>query len=400
MYKVVLRNRPLTRRGILSEVSQIYDPIGFLAPVVLRGRQIMQECCILRLNWDDDLPDELASRWIKWRDDLYQLETLSVTRCFKPENFGEVSVVQLHTFSDASTTGYGVCSFLRLVNGHGQVHCVLVSAKARVTPLKQISIPRLELTAAVLSTKISAFLKRELSYDDIEEFFWTDSQVVLAYIANLAKRFHVFVANQIQKIKDYWTIDHWSHVKSENNPADIASRGLKADQLINCTLWFKGPDFLWSDQLPESSLFPEIEETNPELKKTRTFATSTKTCDSTFWAYFSSFPRLVKAIANCKKYMLKLRYLVKKRQDATAEKPCMDLNVEDLKDAENCLLRLVQRDAYAEELRELSSPTSEQPLKKSSPLYKLNPFIDDKGLIRMGGRIDQIAVYEQKHPTT
>jgi hypothetical protein len=125
---------------------------------------------------------------------------MKVPRCFKPDEFGNLKRVELHHFSDASTDRFGQCSYLRLTNEIDKIHCSLVMTKSRVTPLKQVSIPRLELNAAVVSVKIT--LQNELSYDKVEEIYWTDSQTVLGYINNEARRFHVFVANSVQEIRD------------------------------------------------------------------------------------------------------------------------------------------------------------------------------------------------------
>ena len=180
----------------------MYDPLGFLASVLLEGKQILQELCKEMVGWDEPIPELLKFRWERWRSDLVLLSKLSVKRCLKPENFGRVIQVQLHSFSDASIKGYGQCTYIRLKDHNGNIHCSLVMAKARVTPLKPIIIPRLELTAALVSAKISAHLKRELNYEEIEEVFWTDSRVVLGYIANESRRFHTFVANRVQQIQE------------------------------------------------------------------------------------------------------------------------------------------------------------------------------------------------------
>ena len=107
----------------------------------------------------------------------------------------------LHYFSGASESGYGQATYLRLVDTTGKVHCSLVIAKSRVAPMKYTSIPRLELAAAVLSTKISGLVKKELGFDNIAEYYWTDSKVVIGYLRNTQKRFNIFVVNRGQKIK-------------------------------------------------------------------------------------------------------------------------------------------------------------------------------------------------------
>ena len=122
---------------------------------------------------------------------------------------------QLHHFSDASTTGYGQCSYICLVDDKGQIHCSLIIGKARVAPLKMVTIPRLELTAAVVSVRVSDMLCQELQYEHIEEIFWTDSKVVLGYIKNDSKRFHVFIANRVQQIRDQTSPNLWRHVENK-----------------------------------------------------------------------------------------------------------------------------------------------------------------------------------------
>ncbi|XP_038063112.1 uncharacterized protein LOC119733815 [Patiria miniata] len=209
-----LKDQPLTRRGVLSTVCSVYDPLGLVAPVILVGKQILQSLCKDQVDWDDPLPDPLRSRWEQWRSSLIHLQSLKVPRCFRPEEFGELTSIEDHHFSDASNNGYAQCSYLRLRNGEGRVHCVLVMGKCRVCPLKAVTIPRLELNAAVVSVRVSALVQRELDYQDYSEVFWTDSQVVLGYIAIDACRFHVFVANRVQIIRDHTEPSQWRHVHS------------------------------------------------------------------------------------------------------------------------------------------------------------------------------------------
>ena len=126
-------------------------------------------------------------------------------RCFKPADFGEVSSVSLHHFSNASELGYGQCSYIRIVSKKDQIHCCLLLGKATVVPKKFVSIPRLELTAASLSVKVASLLKEELDLSEVEERFWTDSKVVLGNITNDVRWFKTFVANRVQQIKDNTT---------------------------------------------------------------------------------------------------------------------------------------------------------------------------------------------------
>ena len=230
-FRIVLQDKPCTRRDILSTINSIFDPLSFVSPPLLQGKSILQELCRQDLNWDDPIPDETKAKWQRWRTELMQLERISIPRCFKPDNFDRVIRTELHHFSDASTEGNGQCSYLRLVNEDDCIHCAFVMGKSRVAPLKSVTIPRLELTAAVCCVRISEQIHRELDYPVDQDFFWTDSKVVLGYINNESRRFHIFVSNRVQEIQDNTSATQWKHVESQDNPADEASRGMKAREL-------------------------------------------------------------------------------------------------------------------------------------------------------------------------
>ena len=130
------------------------------------------------------------------------------------------------------------------MNQRNEVHVSFLMAKSRVTPLKPISIPRLELTAAVISVNVAAMLKSELDIDNIECYYYTDSEIVIGYINNDARRFHVYVGNRVQHIRDRSSPEDWFHVPGKENPADEVSCGLTAKELIRSNRWFNGPEFL------------------------------------------------------------------------------------------------------------------------------------------------------------
>ena len=214
-FRISLKDKPFTRRGILSTVSSIYDPLGFAAPFLLQGKRILQDLCKEKVAWDEPIPDELRTRWEKWRSELVLLEEMKITRCYKPNDFGKLKSIEVHHFSDASADGYGQCSYLRLVDDKNRVHRSFLLGKARVTPLKPVTIPRLELTAALVSVKVIQTLQEELEYDEVDEFFWTDSKVVLGYINNDARRFHTFVANRVQQIRDHTSLKQWLYIDTK-----------------------------------------------------------------------------------------------------------------------------------------------------------------------------------------
>ena len=422
-FRITLKDRPFTRRGVLATVSSIYGPLGFVAPVLLIGKRILQQLCKDNADWDDPIPEKLKVQWERWRADIHLLEQMKVPRCFKPDEFGNLKRVELHHFSDASTNGYGQCSYLRLTNEMDKIHCSLVIAKSRVTPLKQVSKPRLELNAAVLSVKISATLQDELNYDKVEEIYWTYSRVVLGYINNEARRFHVFVANRVQQIRDHTAPNQWKYVESKLNPADDASRGLKASELINNATWINGPEFLyeqhedWSEYHQPSDLTKLLPD-DVEVKRASVLMTSAKDMPSMVerLEYFSSLHCAKRAYAVCLRYRRLLLARVRMKGKPNNAEPEIQSNrkytpvsVEEMELAEQYIVKLVQKQAFSKELSSLKQEKEDQNhsrserkkrvVSKSSTLLRLDPFMDENGLIRVGGRIRSASIDDKaKHP--
>ena len=198
--------------------------------------------------------------------------SIKIARCFKPKNFGNVKGCSLYRFSDASDTGYGQASYLRVVNGDGKVHCCLLISKSRVTSLKFASVPRLELAAAVLSVKISQQLKQKLDVEEdiseVEKFFWRDSQMVLNYISNESKWFKAFVANRVQMLRNNTNLSQWNYVRSADNSADSASRGLNTAKEAKAKHWFEGSAFLElsKDSWNHKQQIEPLQTSDPEVK--------------------------------------------------------------------------------------------------------------------------------------
>jgi len=213
----------------------------------------------------------LGVQWsvgLDWKCDLLCLNELQIPRCFEPKTLNGKKTYELHSFTDASMSGYRQCSYLRVKDKGENVHVSLVMGKSSVTPMKITTIPRLELTAAVVSAKVVVMVQEELNYANLKQYFWTDSKVVLGYINNNAKRFHMFVANRVQVIKSNTDTKELRYMDTKKNPADHASRGLNAEELMK-SKWFSGPAFLWEKEILSSKKeIPNIQIGDPEVKAT------------------------------------------------------------------------------------------------------------------------------------
>ena len=214
-----------TRRDMLSIVASMYDPLGLISPCVILGKMLFQDATRLKLSWSEELPEYLIKEWNRWMRCLDDLKSLSFPRCMKDGEFDEAEL-ELHTFCDASERAYGCCSYLKCIASNGKVSVSLVASKGRICPIKQVSIPRLELQAAVMAAQISDMMCRELDVQVARSYFWSDSQIVLAYIGNTEKRFKIYVANRVSTIRSLTSPKQWKFVPGKDNPADCITRGI------------------------------------------------------------------------------------------------------------------------------------------------------------------------------
>ena len=261
-FRLKLEAGTLTEIAMLSMISLIYDPLGFAAPFILEGRRIY--------TWDSEVSSSVKKDWKNQVTKLRYIERLHVRRCIKPDNFGKMVNVSLHHFSDVSELGYGQCGYIEIVNEIRRVYCRLLLGKSRAVPKKFISIPRLELNAAVLSVKMACLLKKELKLEEVKEWFWTDSKVVTSYIKNDARRFKTFVANRVQQIRENTDVQQWCYVPNRENPADGASRSLNAAKVHFGSCWFRGPSFLWQNENSwpgVKGVEMEVLKDDPELRR-------------------------------------------------------------------------------------------------------------------------------------
>ena len=374
-FQVQRMDQPLTKRGILSMLSSVYDPLGLASPFVLRARRIVQNLCRIKIGWDEPIPEMDREQWIQWVSSLQAMDKICVPRCLQP-----VPSVhrELHHFADASEIAYGVVSYLRVIATDGSVNCTIVMAKSRLAPIKKLTVPRLELQAATLAARQNALLRKELNLNLGTSTFWTDSTIVLQYINNTEARYHTFVANRVAEIQETTDVREWRHVPTQDNPADDASRGVSASTLLD-RRWLHGPEFLRlsPERWPTAPTIRPVIKDDPEVKEAVTFTAQTVAAQSPVDKLIdgiSNWTQLVRSVA-CFSLIPEVH-----RNKTKFTGP---LGPEHLQHAENLLIRHVQNQCYTEEIQTISQGS---PVPSSSSLIRLRPKLHE-GLLVVPGRL-------------
>ena len=392
-YKYEPTAKSCTRRSILANVASIYDPMGLISPLILPARNLLQQTCKEGLSWNDALDQITSDQWKLWSVEMTKISSLCIPRCIHPEAFVPVRQ-EIHTFADASELGYGACSYVRSFDVNNDVFCSLMLGKTRVAPIKKrITIPRLELQAALLAAKQCTSLKSELGIE-CDSYLWSDSKIVLGYINNDSKRFQTFVANRLTQIHELSSKSQWDYVHTSVNPADIASRGVSTVECLTDSIWFRGPDFLWeSNPLPISACAFTVDPEDCELKKSAiTLATD---CSK----HISALDEIILGIVNKSSSWsktLKCVSMLLNIKSSHSFHQCGRPSAQHLQNASSYVISLVQRVYYQDEILTLQSGNA---VDRSSSLYRLDCFIDEAGLLRVGGRVKMSSLsLIEKHP--
>jgi hypothetical protein len=356
-------NTTVTKRVIVSDMAKVFDVLGWFSPVIVKMKILLQRLWEIKLDWDDPIPDDVRQVWSQWRNELPLLTTMHVPRCYFSSKDATVST-QLHGVSDASEDAYGGVVFLRTEDSTKKVHVALVISKTKVSPIKRLSIPRLELCGAQVLTKLLCHAKRILNVPVGSVFAWTDSTVILGWLSGSPRRFKTFVGNRVCSIIDQLPPERWRHVPGSQNPADCASRGLFPAQLKEHELWWEGPYWLrlepsmWPEPLSVSS------ETIPEEERSVCLVATTAAIQPIIPVNrYSKFAVLKRVTA----WMLRFIKNVRSPTSASLERH-PSLTVVELIAAENYWISIVQKESFPEELDLLRAKL---PLPKSSRLLPL-----------------------------
>ncbi|XP_031782490.1 uncharacterized protein LOC116416805 [Nasonia vitripennis] len=229
------------KRSVLSNIARLFDPLGWLAPVTVMAKILMQDMWILKCDWYSPLPAEIRERWYDYCKGLSALPSLSIERWLG----GTVNCsYQIHGFSDASSRAYAAVVYLRIDEGNGRFWVSLLAAKSKVAPVKTVSIPNLELCGAALLVKLILHVTKLEFLRGLPIFAWSDSQIVLTWLRKHPCHWKTFVANRVSLIQTELPSATWAHVPTKENPADLATRGVQPRELANCALWCQCPAWL------------------------------------------------------------------------------------------------------------------------------------------------------------
>ncbi|XP_051166519.1 uncharacterized protein LOC127284864 [Leptopilina boulardi] len=376
----------VTKRMILSVIAQVFDPLGLIGPFVVRSKILLQGLWKLKIGWDVPIPTEVAKQWILYCEQLKQIKKIKIPRHVLVQSPQEI---ELHGFCDSSQVAYGACIYLRSISNDGSVMVRLVAARSRVSPMKTVSLPRLELCGAVLLADLHHKVKESLTVKIKDSWFWSDSMVALSWIKADPSRWHIFVGNRVTEIQQWTSPEQWNHVRTDQNPADLISRGMELDDLERSSLWWNGPSWLSGikDDWPHEEI--AVKEIPEEKKAALTFIAVER--DFSIFRRYSSWNRLCRITAYCLRFSDNLK---RKRDGFPLIKD--HLSAEELEGARISLLKLHQEEEFSRELADLRH---NRPINSSSKILTYNPFLDDQGLMRVGGRLVNAPIsYSQKFP--
>ena len=373
----------LTKRTLLSELAKVFDPLGWLAPTTICAKIMFQQLWRLNLNWDDVLPDDLQQQWERYQNQLHFIKLIEIPRCIITAT---VTSHQLHGFCDASEKAYAAAVYLRCEKSDGSIIVNLVTAKTKVAPIKQVSLPRLELCGAVMVANLLMTVKTSIKLN-CPVYAWTDSTIVLRWLSSFPGRWKTFAANRVSEIQDLVPVENWNHVVSEQNPADCASRGILAAELTEFSLWWDGPQWLKHSTFPVSPHHHQTAYVDLEEKKVVDFVGHV-CVDSTLISKYSSLKKLKRVTAYC------IRFIQNCKQPNS--RTVGELSCEELESALQSLIKQVQSSFFGPEIKNLNL---KKEVKPTSKILQLHPFLDLRGILRVGGRLHKANLPESvKHP--
>ena len=346
----------------------------------MMAKCLFQEIWKQGLTWDQPIPESMQMFFLHWLDGMKQMKLWQVPRSYTGCAWCDNENITLHAFfSDGSITSS------------------LVISKGRVAPLKKVTLPRLELLGALLCARLLTFVRSSLQLSSgVDYRCWIDSMVALAWIQSDAHRWKQFVANRVTQIQELTGREHWAHCPGKENPADLVTRGLFAEQLVASEVWLKGSKFIRdrSGNLEITTGLAGVEQNVLDYEQSSLVAVTLVTPGSpresvVEFDRWSSFVKTIRVVA----WVMRFTYNTRK---ARSHRKHGELSYEELTQAKHELIVNVQQVEYGEEIASLRRGLS---IPKTSSIAKLSPLLSQEGLLRVGGRIQFAKLsFEEKHP--
>ncbi|XP_062538351.1 uncharacterized protein LOC134206637 [Armigeres subalbatus] len=338
---------------------RLFDPLGFISHYTIHGKVIMQVIWRSGANWDDPIPEHLLDMWYRWLELLTHINEVRVPRCYfgdMPSN--ALKELQVHMFVDASESAYACAAYV-VLDCIGGRRCTLIASKTKVSPLKPLSIPRLELQAAMMGTRLMQSICSSMTLPIDKRFFWTDSSTVLAWLRSDSRKYHQFVGFRVGEILSSSNIDEWRYVPTCLNVADEATKWNSGPTFHAGNRWFSGPEFLlknekdWPTDTVHSNKSTTLEELRPVFLHHCTVMPQLIDVSR-----FSNWNRLLRATA----YVHRAISILQKK--LTYNERCSVLHTREIQAAESTLLRQAQAQIYTDELAIMMNDGT---ISKSSP---------------------------------
>ncbi|XP_030386687.1 uncharacterized protein LOC115633383 [Scaptodrosophila lebanonensis] len=379
--EVMQGRRIPTKRELLGIVMAVYDPFGLIADFCIFAKILTQKTWSRRIQWDEVLPGELQDEWGHWWTALQNMQEFRKPRCYSP-NLSRSNYIELHIFVDASQSAFAAAAYLRIVYG-SQTDVAFVIGKTRLAPTKLLSIPRLELQAAVLGVRLNKLVVKHQQFKLHKTVFWSDSKTVLQWLHSKDRKFKPYVAHRVTEILSISHADQWRWVPSAENPADTATRQVAVPKINHNSMWLTGPEFLKksSNQWPKTISEPQSGILEEEIE-TKTVLSCQVSEPIVKFIKFSSLSRLIRVFA----WVLRAKHNLVYRTSMKKSERIPPLSSTELVDAENMLCKIVQQEVYSDEV---STLRQKQLLPKTSSIYRLSPYLEEDSLLRLSGRIDE-----------
>ncbi|XP_037931374.1 uncharacterized protein LOC119666163 [Teleopsis dalmanni] len=361
-----------TKREVLQILMSIFDPLGLAACLTSYLKILIQDIWRSGIDWDQPLVPDLMGKWLAWVACMPIFANISVPRCYSPYITESSCDVQIHTFVDASEFAYAAVSYFRIKDKYG-VSTRIVAAKTKVAPMRPMSIPRMELQAAVIGTRLMNTICKVHTFDIKKRFIWSDSKTVLKWLRGDPRQFQQFVMFRIAEIQEASTVEEWRWVPTKLNTADSATKTKQSPEYVQ--RWVEGPEFLLQD---EDKWPTEVDLGPMETSETRAkflYHRETQPCFN--YEYFSSWIKLYRAVANWLLYIGKL-----KARCGGFNATNVILTVQHIERAKLLIYKSVQQEL----LEDWSTLKMGRIIERNSPLYRLQVYMDNNELIRVKNR--------------